>query len=202
MANGFSRNHLIELINDISEPVVSGLGLEIWGIEVLGGGRTLVRIFVDFADAAAAGDSPETASQDALMGDEPGFASQSGVTVNQCAEISRLVGLALEVEEAFPNAWTLEVSSPGLERSFFRLDQLNRYLGEEIDVILWRPLVEVPLRKKYRGIVREVGADAFSLELSEVFPDSPPGVRIEWDAVRKASLRHAFPDTNKPGTGK
>ena len=221
MAKGPSRGQLIELIHNVSEPVVSRFGLQIWGIELYGGGRTVVRLFLDSADSAnspAIGKLPEKDEQGRVLpnigppiGTDIGpnfedaeltFSSQGGVTVNQCAEISRLVGLALEVEDAFPGAWTLEVSSPGLERTFFRLEQMNRYIGETIEVILWNPLPDVPLRKKYRGIVSEVGAGAFSLELSEASPDSPPQVRIRWDDVRKAGLIHVFPDTNKPGTGK
>jgi ribosome maturation factor RimP len=128
--------------------------------------------------------------------------------VEQCAEISRLVGLALEVEEIFGGAWVLEVSSPGLERAFFRLEQMTPYVGREVEVNLWEAHGDFPGRRKFRGVLRAVGKESVALRLAgtpavpvEAVPEGRDVV-FPWRSVRKVRLVHIFPDTGRMGAGK
>lgn len=123
-----SKEELLRRITEAAAPAAASFGLELWGIELIGSGRPVARVFVDAPASAAT-----------LPAEENGDRLPPGVTVDQCAEISRMVGLALDVEELFSDAWTLEVSSPGLERPFFRPEQLPPYMGREVDALLWDP---------------------------------------------------------------
>ena len=193
MTRGPSREERIRRISEAAAPVAAAFGLELWGVEIAGSGRPVARIFVD---APAINTAAATAA-DGESGPLP------GVTVDQCAEISRMVGLALDVEELFADAWTLEVSSPGLERPFFRPGQMLAYVGRETEVLLWDPHPDFPDRRKFCGQLTAVEGDTFTLRLSAA--DGASGgtpVRIQWDDVRRARLVHIFPDTSKPKPGK
>lgn len=195
MANGPSKEELLRRITEAAAPAAASFGLELWGIELIGSGRPVARVFVDAPAFAAA-----------LSAEENGEWLPPGVTVDQCAEISRMVGLALDVEELFPDAWTLEVSSPGLERLFFRPEQLPPYVGREVDALLWDPHPDFPGRRKFRGELTAVEDDAFTLRLPAT--DAPAATTgearalIRWNDVRRVRLVHIFPDTSKPRPGK
>lgn len=169
-----TRSTLEATIADITAPVAASLGLALWGIEIAQASRAIVRIYID---------GPE------------------GVTIDQCADVSRHVGLALEVEEVFASAYVLEVSSPGLERPFFTCEQMAPYVGREIELTLADPHPEWPGRKKFRGVLHSVEEDAIVfVPDSAPRPDEAPApLRAEWETVRKAHLVHVFPE---PGHNK
>ena len=178
---------MIDDITRIAEPLARSLGLELWGIEVIPAGRTLVRIYVDTPpDGRNADDSAREAG-----GTGPG--------IDQCAHVSRHVGLALEAEDLIPSAYVLEVSSPGLERPFFALAQLAPYVGNDLELKLGSAQSELPDRKRLRGKLLDVGEHAFTL----LAYDAPEETRlsIPWDTVRKATLAPLLPfsSTEKPG---
>lgn len=195
MGKGLSPEQLVRRVREAAEPVVASFGLMLWGIEVVAGGRTVVRVYVD---APAGGEAAEGGSgEDGVL---------EGVSVDQCAEISRMVGLALDVDEVFADAWVLEVSSPGMDRLFFEPSQLAPYAGCEIEVMLTDPHPDIAGRRKFRGPLVSVSGDSFVMEVlcapSEGEKPAPSNVFIRWDWVRKARLVPVFPDTSKPGAGK
>ena len=157
-------------VTALALPLVEAAGLELWGIELLGEGRPILRVYVEAA---------------------------GGVTIEQCAVLSRQLGLALDVEDIIPSAYTLEVSSPGFSRPFFSPEQLAAHVGGMLEVTLHEPLPEFPRRKKFYGRLEEVSGDRFVLLLDEApAPDALP-VQINWDNVRKAQLVHIFPQKGK-----
>ena len=161
-------------ITALALPLVEAAGLELWGLELLGEGRPILRVYVE---------------------------SAAGATIENCARISRQLGLALDVEDIIPSAYTLEVSSPGLTRPFFNLEQLAAYVGKTVEVTLHEALPEFPRRKKFQGQLAEISEHTFALLLDDA-PDSDPDpadppVHINWDNVRKAQLVHIFPQKNK-----
>jgi ribosome maturation factor RimP len=94
-------------------PAVKALGLRIWGIEYLSQGkRSLLRIYID--------------------GDE-------GVTIDDCERVSKQVSDLLDVENVLVSSYTLEVSSPGLDRLLFKPEQYAESIGETVDVRLNYP---------------------------------------------------------------
>ncbi len=192
MGKTLSREEILMRVREAAEPVAASLGLSVWGIDMTPGGRAVVRIFVDGNAENAAGEGAENA--------------QGGVTIEQCAEISRLTGLALDVEDIVPGAWVLEVSSPGFERLFFSPSQMVPYIGREIDASLADPHPDVPGRRRFRGPLRAVDGDVFTVEVL-LAPQAgedlrPVPVPIHWNMVKKAHLVHIFPEVGKPGGGK
>ena len=168
MGKGLSPDQIMRRVREAAEPVAASFGLAIWGIELVSGGRATVRIYVDATPEALAANAEGNNGEDGVL---------EGVSIDQCADISRLVGLALEVDEVFADAWVLEVSSPGFDRLFFEPAQLKAVDGD-------RFTVEV------------------LLSASEGEKPAPTDVSIRWDMVKKARLIHIFPDTSKPGAGK
>ncbi len=106
-------------------PTVEALGFELWGLEYLTQGKhSTLRLYID---------------------------GENGIQVDDCAKVSEQVGAVLDVEEPISGEYVLEVSSPGLDRRLFRLEQYAAYAGEEVEVKLRRPFDG---RRKFRGILR------------------------------------------------
>lgn len=97
------------------QPVVEGLGYEFWGLEYIQGRGATLRIYIDR-------DSDE------------------GVSVDDCALVSHQVSGVLDVEDPIPGEYNLEVSSPGMDRPLFTLEQWGRYIGEDIQIRLLAPV--------------------------------------------------------------
>ena len=190
-----SQPDRIEFITELVTPLAASLGLAVWGVEIGGAARPIARIYVDALPGAEPAPS-ETSETDELL--------PQGVTIDQCAELSRLAGLALDVEDPFASNWTLEISSPGLQRPFFQIDQLKGYVGRELDVVLAAPLDTWPGRKKFSGILTAVADEEFTLALPAATrkAEDPEDVTVAWPFVRKATLIHHFPEPGKKLGGK
>lgn len=120
----------LKLLQELVEPVVKGLGLELWGIEfTLAGKNSLLRIYID---------GPE------------------GVTVDDCARVSHQVSGLLDVEEPISEQYSLEVSSPGMDRPLYTLEQFTAYAGHTIQLRLRMPFDG---RRKFKGILNGVEGD-------------------------------------------
>ena len=112
------ENTLTELV----APVAEALGFELWGLEYLSHGKnTTVRIYID---------GPE------------------GINVDDCAAMSRQVSAVFDVEDPILGEYSLEVSSPGMDRPLFTLEQCSRYIGEGIKIRLRAPYEG---RRKFAG---------------------------------------------------
>ena len=106
----------LEQLQALLAPVVEALGYECWGLEYMSQGRhSLLRIYIDHAN---------------------------GVLVEDCEKVSRQVSGVLDVEDPISNEYTLEVSSPGMDRPLFALEQFAKHAGE---------LVKIKLRSPYEG---------------------------------------------------
>lgn len=229
-----TEDALKETVTRLAEPVARSLGLIIWGVEIIRAGRSIVRLFVDVPPA-----KPEALALDAHMGNERGraeaislgtapsastfpgpasatLASPTSASIGQCEEISRHLALALEVEDSIPEAYVLEVSTPGLTRTFFSLAQMRPYLGDIVEARLHAPLAPPEAdpavarnagRRVWRGRLAAVEEEGFVLEPAvispegDVQPEDLPALRLPWQAVRTASRMHIFRRPGKPGKG-
>ena len=128
-------------LQGIAAPLAEAMGLTIWGIEVLGGNRPIFRIYVEAKNnPQAVTVEGELNSAEALnSANANGTNALKGADIDQCAELSRLLGLSLDVEDIMPEPYALEISSPGLERSFFNPEQLKNYLGQTVSLQLYSP---------------------------------------------------------------
>lgn len=116
-----------ERIRDLVEPVLNALGYVLWGIEYLGQGRhTLLRVFID---------------------------KEGGINIEDCAEASRQISSILDVEDPISSEYTLEVSSPGLDRTLFTLEQVSAYIGSQAKLRLRENFAG---RRNFNGVIKAV----------------------------------------------
>lgn len=121
-------------LQEMLQGAVEDLGCELWGIECQRAGRFMtVRLFID---------------------------KEGGVTVDDCADVSRQVSAILDVEDPIADKYNLEVSSPGLDRPLFILPQFERYIGQDIAVHLRIPVME---RRKWQGKLERIENDMVTL---------------------------------------
>ncbi|MBQ7456457.1 MAG: ribosome maturation factor RimP [Desulfovibrio sp.] len=194
------KESVLARIRAQAEPLVQAQGLVVWGIECVGSTKTIVRVFIDRkADDSA----PESALEacDAQ-------ASPNGVLLDQCELIAKDLGLALDVEDIFPNAWVLEVSTPGLSRTFFTLSQMRPYVGDVVEVHLTSRYPKENGALFWRGLLKEVLSDAFVIapvridENDAIEVEERDTVSLPWNLVKKAARRALFPKPAKPGKGR
>ena len=125
--------------NDIAAllaPVVAMEGCEIWGVEYRAQGkRSKLAIYIDRAE---------------------------GISVEHCERVSRRVSDVLDVEEVLSSAYTLEVSSPGMDRPLFRPEDYRRFAGSLVKLRLAYP---VDGRRKFTGRLRGLDDGNILLEL-------------------------------------
>lgn len=115
-------------ISELLAPTVSSLGLDLLGIEYLPApGGAVVRLYIDYpADAAP------------VQG-EDGQPMQPLVGIDECEQVSREVSAQLDVEDPISGNYTLEVSSPGIDRPLFTPAQFARFAGQNAKVGLKLP---------------------------------------------------------------
>lgn len=118
-----------EKLKELLRPLVEDLGYEFVGVEYNSNPKNrLVRIYIDR--------EPE------------------GIGVEDCERVSHEVSALMDVEDPVSGQYTLEVSSPGVERPLFESEHYQRYAGEEAKVLMHSP---VEGRRKFKGTI--VGAD-------------------------------------------
>ncbi|MGB1197467.1 MAG: ribosome maturation factor RimP [Thalassotalea sp.] len=117
-------------LTDMLRPAVEEVGKELLGIEyVSAGNNSILRIFIDH---------------------------ENGIDVDDCAEVSRQVGAILDVEDPISSEYSLEVSSPGLDRPLFDLPHFQEVIGETINVKISMPLNG---RRKFKGTLVAIEND-------------------------------------------
>lgn len=204
-----ANSELKEKILSLAKPLVEAEGLEIWGLDVQDPPSRMVRLFVDIPLADLQHHADQQALNPAPNHTEASSQSASA-SIEQCEEISRALGLALEVEDFFAGAWTLEVSSPGLERKFFTLEQLKPYIGDLLEVRLSEaPSTSKlnPPRKNWRGKLLAVDESGFDLEpvvidaAGQIIPEKLAPQHMDWDKTLYARRLHVFGAHPKPGKG-
>lgn len=143
-----------ERVRTIAERVALDHGLELVHAEVAGpDGKPIIRIFID---------KPE------------------GVTHEDCSEVSLHIGTILDVEDFIHSAYTLEVSSPGLERGLYKRQDYERFAGHAARL---KSRVALNGQRNFRG--RILGVEGEQV----IFEDKTSGrVSVPLDAIVKANL--------------
>ena len=143
-----------ERVRGIAERVATDRGLELVHAEVAGPeGKPIIRLFID----------------------KPG-----GVTHEDCSEVSHHLGTILDVEDFIHSAYTLEVSSPGLERGLYKRQDYERFSGRMAKM---KSRVAVNGQRNFRGRILGLEGDEV------VFDDKTSGrVAVPFEAVVKANL--------------
>jgi len=135
-------------LRKLLDPTVERLGYELSDLEAkLGGKDGIVRIFIDHPD---------------------------GIALEDCEKVSRAVSALLDVEEPLPGQYSLEVSSPGLDRKLTKVAHFQRFEGETVKVQMRFPILG---RKRFRGtlvsaddenIVVEVDGESHELPMATI----------------------------------
>jgi ribosome maturation factor RimP len=146
---------VVDRISETVSPILWTLGLELADVVCVGqGSRSVIRVFID---------KPE------------------GVTLDDCERAHKALGPALDVADPFPHAYTLEVSSPGLDRPFKRIEDYRRAVGKRVTLKLKEPLAG---QWRVVGTLTGVTDHSVTLEVNE--PAPPRTVTLEQRIIGEA----------------
>ena len=125
-----------EELNQLLEPAIADLGLELVGIEFSpSAGGSLLRVYID--------------------------ESVRGVTIEDCERASREISALLDVNDPVAGRYTLEVSSPGLERPLFTPAHFERFASEQVKITVSLPIEG---RRRFQGRIDAVDADRVTID--------------------------------------
>lgn len=146
---------------ELLEPIVAGEGLELLEVEFVREREGWVlRLFID----------------------KPG----GRVGLDECSQVSRAVDTVLDVEDLVPHEYSLEVSSPGVNRPLKKPVHFERVKGQKVKVKTFGPIGEPP-RKNFTGTLTEVAADAITVDV-----EGAGSFRISFKDIAKANLEFEF----------
>ncbi len=151
-----AKETVTERVREIAERVGASEGIEVVEVELLGGGKQrLLRIYID---------------------------KPAGVTHGDCEMISHNVGTILDMEEIIPGErYTLQVSSPGVERKLTKPRDYERFTGQKVKVVLREPIDN---QRHWEGLLAAFENDKVTLEAA-------PGKTLQFDLgqIEKANLK-------------
>src|ERR1700757_4449786 len=168
----------VDRVRVIADRVAASSGLEVLDVEFLGGGKArMLRVFLD---KPAAGTDP-----------------LAGVTHEDCANFSREFGTILDVEDVMPGAYTLEVSSPGLDRKLVKPADFKRFTGSRVKLMTREP---VNNNRHFEGRLESFHDGRLTLDLSVASHKSrkkmgdaaDQKIEIDFANVEKANLVPEF----------
>lgn len=157
MPPGAGRPGRVQEIEALVAPIIQALDCQLWGTEILRQGRaTLLRLYID---------------------------RDEGVSIEDCEAVSRRVGRLLDVESPIEGDYTLEVSSPGMDRRLFRLEHYAICAGETVDVRLNQPFEG---RRRLTGVLNGIEGDEVLVQVD----DEEFVLPLEW--IQKARIVPRF----------
>ena len=128
-----------QALQEMIAPAVAACDVDLWGIEFLPQGkRSMLRIYIDKPIHTSAPDS--SIEQDEEQG--------RGIGVQDCVKVTQQVGAILDVHDPISGEYSLEVSSPGWDRPFFELAQMQAYVGQQVAL---RLISAVENRRKFQA---------------------------------------------------
>ncbi|HKW97567.1 MAG TPA: ribosome maturation factor RimP [Bryobacteraceae bacterium] len=149
------RHEVVSRVEQIAERVAASEGIEVVEVEFKGGGgHQLLRISID---------------------------KPAGVTHADCELVSQQVGTILDVEDVVPGHYTLEVSSPGVERKLLKPKDYVRFQGKKVKVLLREP---VENQRRWEGTLSGFDAGTVSLTVGE-----NRSLRFPLEDVERANLK-------------
>lgn len=144
-------------LTQMLKPAVEGLGYELVGIEHLPMGKhTVLRIYIDSADG-------------------------EGITVDDCSRVSHQVSGVLEVEEPIKGQFTLEVSSPGIDRPLFSFEHFEQFVGSKVKLKLYHAIEG---KRKITGMIDSINGDDIIIKDA----DSDTNFELQMDDIEKANI--------------
>lgn len=152
----FMKSLTIDKIRAIAERIGDSEGIEVVDVQLLGGGASrVVRLFID---------------------------KPAGVTHGDCESMSHQVGTLLDAEEVIPGeGYTLEVSSPGVDRPLLKAKDYERFLGQKVKIQLREPIEK---RKKFDGVLAAFDGQMVTLEMEQ-----GKTLQVGLSGIEKANLK-------------
>ena len=148
----------LKQLETILRPVVEGLGYEFWGIEFRSQGHhSLLRLFIDDAE--------------------------NGIGIEDCEAVSRQVSGVMDVEDPIQTEYTLEVSSPGMDRPLFQLEHYQAFAGHHVQL---RLRMAFEGRRKFNGVIKGVEGDEVVLVVDD------HEYLLPFDSIEKANIVPQF----------
>lgn len=143
-------NEKVRAIRDLLRPSIETLGFELLGVELRGGqGSPLLRVYIDHPD---------------------------GITVDDCGRVSHQISGVLDVEAPLSDAYTLEVSSPGLDRPLFEPEHFEQHAGQQVRL---RLVVPEQGRRQYTGELQGLTNDLVRVRTGQNEMIEVPFVNID-----------------------
>ena len=150
-------------LSEVIEPLLEQHGMELVKLHFHKGPPGLLRIFIDRSD-------------------------YTGVTLDDCALVSREAGILLDVENLLASRYRLEVSSPGLDRPLTRLKDFSHFQGKKARV---RYRDETGAPRTVKGVISDVQGELVTIPLSE--GTLPEGLlKIDFNDIASASLEYEW----------
>jgi len=141
-------------LGDMLEPGITSMGYELVGVEFQTGGKSggLLRVYID---------------------------SEAGISAEDCQKVSYQVSGVLDVEDPIPGHYTLEISSPGLDRMLFRKQDFDRFAGQLIKL---RTVYPIEGQRKFKG--RLLGLQGENV----IFEQDEMEISLPFDQIEQARL--------------
>lgn len=147
----------VDQLTELLAPAAEALGYEFLGIEYIGqGAHSILRIYIDH---------------------------ENGINVDDCSKVSHQASGILEVEDPISTQYTLEVSSPGMDRPLFKLPHFEKVVGQEISI---RCHVGIDGRRKFKGELNKVDAQHLEITVDNQL------YQVDFQDVDKANLVAVF----------
>lgn len=150
----------VEELKALLQPVVESMGFIYWGLEyIVQGKHSILRVYIDH---------------------------EEGINVDQCAQVSRQISAVMDVEDPIRSEYNLEVSSPGMDRLLFTLEQYVEFTGA---TVLLRLRVPYEGRRKFQGILFGVEGEDIVLRVED------HEYLLPIDSIEKAQVIPQFKDS-------
>lgn len=155
---------LVERIQSIIEEPLNAQGYSLIRVQFVGGGRKTLQVMVERADEVA-------------------------ICVNDCSEVSRLISVLLDVHNPVKASYTLEVSSPGLERPLVNLRDYQRFCGKSVAVTTYQ---SIDGRKRFQGRLMSADENEIVVDMLSFSKEEASLVTIELKDIQAAHLVYGF----------
>jgi ribosome maturation factor RimP len=153
-----TKTHVvINRISDLVEPILDEMGFELVDVEYLSHhGKWVLRLFID---------------------------KEGGVTIDDCVRVSREVGDVIDIKEVVTHEYTLEVSSPGIDRPLRKEKDFVKAIGKKVKVRMITPLNG---RRSFTGYLKDFKNSTLYVEM-----ENAP-VALRWADVEKVNIVYEF----------
>ncbi len=155
---------LEDRLTELVKPLIESMGLTLWGLKFTGGQSAALKIYIDRED---------------------------GVTADECGQVVDMLSPALDTADLIAPAYTLEVSSPGMDRILFTEEQMLKYLGQDVKLELH---MAVEGLRKVTACLAGISDGIITLTQKDGAP-----LEIAFSNVKQARLVPVFPEKGQKG---